>query len=782
VNQVVDEANDKYGIRALGFTGKVDHYDPVAKAEWTTNDAIAVSTYSGLFNNRPFFEKPQFIVLDDAHSAENYIARFWTVEIDRYDEEHQALWIALTAVLREVISPLDYPKLTEEPKESWDQGWVDLVPAPKLRQIRDDVVAIIDEHSGTIDLRFPWRRIRERLHACNVYVSDRQIAIRPVMPPTKKFAPFSNATQRLYMSATLGASGDLERITGRANISRLQTPEGYNRQAIGRRLFLFPQRSMADEDSLRALVHGFMKEAKRSLVIVPSDTAANKVREDVESNLGYPIFTAQSLEKSKKEFAATAHAVAVLANRYDGIDFPGDECRLLVMNGLPRAVNLQERVLINRMSAVTILADRIRTRIIQAVGRCTRSEEDYSAVVVLGEELAQYFGESENRVLLHPELQAEIEFGLYESTNTTPEAFLDNLRIFLRQQYDPEPWRQANEDILGRREGKEEEPLKAADVLARSATHELRYLYAIWDEKYKEALDECRKVLALLKRPGLRGWEGFWTYLAGSAAFLATEVGDAELMAVAADYYQSAAKLIPSCRWLSRSNLLGIAGVSAVGGEADPALMAMILRLEGELERLGTQNDHHFAREEKDILDGLLSKDGTAFERAHLRLGKLLGFDSGQSHAKAAPDPYWLVDESLCFVFEDNGGAHDGVVIDVKKARQAATHEDWIRENVPGAADARILSVLITPAQQADPAAIAFLRRVTLWPLDEFRGWAVRALQELRRLRTSYNGTGNLVWQSEAAAAYRKAGLDPASLLEQFESQNARDAFFSRRG
>ena len=40
--------------------------------------------------------------------------------------------------------------------------------------------------------------------------------------------------------------------------------------------------------------------------------------------------------------------------------------------GLPRrATNLQERVLINRMGVVSMLEERIRTRIVQAVGRCT---------------------------------------------------------------------------------------------------------------------------------------------------------------------------------------------------------------------------------------------------------------------------------------------------------------------------------------------------------------------------------------------------------------------------
>ena len=76
--------------------------------------------------------------------------------------------------------------------------------------------------------------------------------------------------------------------------------------------------------------------------------------------------------------------MAILANRFEGIDLFGDECRLLVVKGLPRTTNLHERFLETRMASTVILNDRIRTRIVQAIGRCTRSATDYAAVCVLG--------------------------------------------------------------------------------------------------------------------------------------------------------------------------------------------------------------------------------------------------------------------------------------------------------------------------------------------------------------------------------------------------------------
>ncbi|MCZ7681137.1 MAG: DEAD/DEAH box helicase [Sandaracinaceae bacterium] len=83
VNQVVDQASRKYGMEAVAFTGSKHGYNPADKTRYTTGQAIAVTTYSALFNIRPFFESPGLLVLDDAHAAENYVAKHWSLCIRR---------------------------------------------------------------------------------------------------------------------------------------------------------------------------------------------------------------------------------------------------------------------------------------------------------------------------------------------------------------------------------------------------------------------------------------------------------------------------------------------------------------------------------------------------------------------------------------------------------------------------------------------------------------------------------------------------------------------------
>ncbi len=111
-----------------------------------------------------------------------------------------------------------------------------------------------------------------------------------------------------------------------------------------------------------------VRESGRALSLVPSYRVAER-HEKLFEEADIPTLSASDIEESKDAFTSQETCVAVLANRYDGIDLVGDECRLLIIEGLPKASNLQELFLLSRMACGTLLHDRIRTRIIQAVGR-----------------------------------------------------------------------------------------------------------------------------------------------------------------------------------------------------------------------------------------------------------------------------------------------------------------------------------------------------------------------------------------------------------------------------
>lgn len=768
VNQVAEEASEKYGLSVEAFTGKVKNYTPEAKTAYLDSERVAVTTYNSLFNTNPFFDEPDIIIIDDAHAAENYIASQWTMRISRLEEADETLFKAVAGVLKGVLSDTNYTRLTTNWKSVDDALWVDKIPTHKLIEIADELRATISENIDETDQRYVWSMLADHISACQVYVSSSEILLRPLIPPTWSHGPFANATQRIFMSATLGAGGDLERLTGRRNIMRLPIPEGWDRQGIGRRFFIFPEKALSDDDTLD-LRRQLMSKAGRSLVLTPNQTDADAISADVEEKLQFPVFTATDLESSKAQFIESPNAVAVIANRYDGIDFPEDDCRLLFVEGLPRATNLQERFLMNRMGASLLFNERVQTRVLQAIGRCTRGLNDYSAVVVTGEDLPAYLTDRNRRIYFHPELQAELEFGIEQSTRVQSQDILDNFDIFLEHDQD---WEEANQGILDAREAATQTKFPAMDQLQSVVAQEIAWQTSMWNEDYVKAHEAARDVLGGLTDIGLRGYRALWHYLAGAAAELAASEGEAGFESHARTQYRKAKEAAIGIPWLialARGN-----SVTPSDEEQDQTIiMLQVEQLEAQLVKLGTVHNREFSAREKEIREGL--KDGNKFEHAQVLLGEHLGFSAGKRESDASPDPWWLVG-NIALVFEDHANAKGGSsVIDATKARQAASHPDWMRDHVPASVNSSIQSVLVTPAKNATDGAMPHLGRVGYWDLVDFLEWAETALVTIRDLRRTFKEPGDLVWRVAAAKALSEIRADGPGLYAWLASRPARN-------
>jgi hypothetical protein len=189
--------------------------------------------------------------------------------------------------------------------------------------------------------------------------------------------------------------------------------------------------------------------------------------------------------------------------------------------------------------------------------------------------------------------------------------------------------------------------------------------------------------------------------------------------------------------------------------------MLPVERLEAYFHQLGTVHNRAFSAREREIREGLAS--GENFEAAQVLLGEHIGFEAGKKEEDASPDPWWRVGE-FAFVFEDHANAGAGAVIDATKARQAASHPDWLREHVPGTSGANIQTVLVTPAGKAKKGAMPHLGRVAFWELANFRSWSDEALKAVRELRRDFVESGDLAWRAQAAEKLEEIRADAPSL------------------
>lgn len=766
VFQTAEQGDEKYGISLIPFVGSARSYGQNEKAEYRNGDKVAVTTYNSLFNTNPFFDDADIVIVDDAHAAENYIASMWSLQINRATVKHKPIHAALAALLKPHLRRIDFSRMIGEWNSPSDKHWVDKIPTPTLYEIQDELSAILDAHVEAAGLQHEWSELRSHLDACHLYVSANDILLRPLIAPTWGLSAFSTPKQRIFMSATLGAGGDLERLTGRSSILRLSVPEGWETQGVGRRFFMFPGMSL-DETDIEKTRLNLMAHAGRSLVMVPNKNGADVITEEVEQLLKFPVFSADDIEQSKAPFVSAPQAVALIANRYDGIDFPGNECRFLCVDGLPKATNSQERFLMSRMGANVLFNERIQTRVLQAIGRCTRSLEDFSAVFVTGEELQDYLADKKRRKYFHPELQAEINFGVEQSIGVSGQDFIDNFKVFFAN---GKEWEAVNVDIVTDRHGAQREAFPAIEDLAAAVGHELKYQKAMWNGDYEAAVAGAEGVLSVVLHSDLKGYRANWHYLAASAAWLGAKAGLVSLEAKSRIHFDRAKKATSGLPWLV--SLAGFHAQSAPEAGTDLEVLFQIEQLEGVLAHLGVVHEAAYVAREKQILEGLNSKDKVLFEEAHRLLGEMLGFVAGNSEDEAAPDPWWLTNER-CFVFEDHQGALETSSLDTKKARQAASHPNWISMHVSEAKGLEIIPILVTPVTKARSGAIPHLVSVKHWNLKEFVSWSQNALATIRQLRTGFTEPGDLDWRAKAMVAFDDNGLSAAAIAKWLQPRAA---------
>jgi hypothetical protein len=405
---------------------------------------------------------------------------------------------------------------------------------------------------------------------------------------------------------------------------------------------------------------------------------------------------------------------------------------------------------------------------VQAIGRCTRSLEDYSAVVVTGDDLPDYLSDIRRRKFFHPELQAEIDFGVRQSKDTDAANILENFDIFLAN---GKAWESVNRTIVEARRRLYQESLPAIANLAAAVQYEIGYQTALWRADYARAVGFAEQALGELTAPDVRGYRALWHYLAGSAAFLGAKLGVAALEFKARRHFAEAYKCAPDIPWLAE--FARHEAPEALGAEAaDSALQQQAERLAAELSRLGSIHERKFASLEMEILQGLGHPD--TFEHAQVKLGNLLGFIAGKQESEGSPDPWWI-SGSTCVVFEDYVNTTGDGVLDVTKARQAASHPNWMTTHVEQAAGCMFFPTLLSPARSIRAAAVPHAKTLHYWSLDDFLAWATMAVATVRELRATFFEQGDLVWQVDAATTLKDKGLDLASVVQQLRGNMAVD-------
>ncbi len=698
-----------YGIPAVDLTGSHTRWDPAEEVRFRQGDAVACVTYSSVFNANPYITA-QTLVLDDAHAAEGFVAANWSIRIRRGDRAFPAVLDVLAragAVSADVIRRMRLDDADDEGTSTavYLAGIAETaVAAADLEQVLDDAAG---QGDIPVESEFALDMIRGSLPACMTYISHRELLIRPLIAPTRFHDAFGAARHRVYMSATLGDGGELERAFGRRRVTRIPVPANWETQGTGRRFFVFPDllTGLGDEEHIAAFARGVLGLFGKAVLIAPSGRARDHVVADVVPG-SMPVWQPEEFASAPEDFAAAPTGVLALANRYDGIDLPDEACRLVVLAGLPVGMHLQERFLHESVKALVVLTERIRTRLTQGAGRATRNSADYAAVLMLGRELANFCAEPAVQAASHPEIRAEICFGLDNSQGVPAREAAENLRHFHDQ--DPD-WRAAEQDIIASRETVQRTRPPGTGQLEAAAPHEVAAIDAAWQGDWPTAIDEAGKALGKLDGgEEIRHYQALWHYILASWSVIAARAGDRDRWtALAEAHFADARAAAAGTRWLA--GLTTIAG-QLIGPQqrdaADPVDAAAISGIAAS--RLRTMPGTKFAPIVQAVTDGLVQTGAPQYELALAGLGQLAGATVlGRSGDHAEPDSVWMFGQELWVGFEAKSGCKPTGEVSADAVREAGGHINYAAAGVGTAAPPGSFAVIISPQQRVHRAAVA---------------------------------------------------------------------------
>ncbi|HUU16455.1 MAG TPA: DEAD/DEAH box helicase family protein [Sedimentisphaerales bacterium] len=640
----MESESRELGIPAVLMEGTGPSISARDRRSYHRSQKVALMNYWVYFNQNPVVDSADLLIMDDAHLAEHCFHSLWSVEIDCYD--HAPLFKDLVTELinrypeyRILHDAIDENVLSSTPPEllSFIDQWH---ISTRIREIVDASPLL----ESNVDLRFRWRRLRNMLCEANIYISARTIWIRPYVYPLINNDQYLNTTQRLYMSATIGEPSDLSRRLGIRQVDKIPVPDEFAEKTNGRRLIVMNR--IEDQDiplRLERVILAALSKCPKSVWLCTSGPEAEKYKQIVAQWLnqnglvGHSTWKLTSLGNEIEQFKEAEKGHLFVGGRFDGMDFEGDECRLVVLTTLPRAINVQEEFLCGYLRDAGFMKRRLNQRIVQALGRCNRGPDDYAVYVLTDRRFATHFGRDSNRQGLPRNIMAQIDMAEdmaeedIERVETDVIKFLDGNFTQFDSHF--------NEAIEGLPDAMVETTsgdFSSDEVLAWTAMFQSQN-YNIAAERFEKCWDSAREN-NLIEMGAYLGW--CWA----KARYLQSVQGQSFEKDEALRILENAINRGGQSAWFNRMrtslNRERAIPEGPIVSERDEYAFAIIQGFDELLERVG-QRGTRFQNWCNQLSEKLSSNQHNMFCLGVEELGSLLGYTSTRPRHQAATDCRW---------------------------------------------------------------------------------------------------------------------------------------------
>ena len=635
-----------------------------------------ITTYQALFNGRSIFSREVIsaIIFDDAHAAEQLLRNYFSVQIEKSEFEH--LYSEIFALFSEYFTNVGKTATAREIRDGRARDQLLLVHPSEVFSQHQFLVGILsgaslDTHEKTL---FSWAHIKDHIDQCCLIVSPSKITITPPFLPSATLSYFDNSVRRVYLSATLATHDGFARTFGRVPTKIVSPP---TTAGECERLIVIPSKIDGDSNSLK-----FTKEVvhrRKTLILVPSYARAERWDDIVQpppvEEVSYHV------SKFKKDRGSSK---LLLAARYDGLDLPGDTCRLMVIDDLPVGMGPLEQYLWRYLEMDHSFTSTITSRLIQSFGRISRGLSDYGVVILTGKRLLHWLFNPNNASMLPGFLQKQLavgdqvsdQFCDVDSLEEAIEACLNRNEDWLNA-YDLSMKHKTTSIV-------NEEQCK---TLVRLALAEAKYAESAWNrdfEKASQALANTLK-LAYSLSTGTGAWHSLWI------GYAQERIGKHDS---ATDLYVKAHADQNNIPMLSRQRHHN--EFEDFDSQTTNVSNQFDVTANGEV-KLPKSIDKHLL-----YLNGQGSTNKT--DEALRALGQHLGLLSTRpdNDFGVGPDVLWRIEEGPALCIETKTQKRDSSTYNKNDVGQMHNHIQWVRDNC---GDIRVIPLFIGPLVKASDKA-----------------------------------------------------------------------------
>lgn len=394
--------------REFGFKNfATDPHD----AQFQDGRQLLISTIKTLFNGKSRFglrseyQTIGTLLLDDAHACADEVRESYTISIRKENDLFSALLLLFEEDLKHQGAG------TFEDVKNGKRDARLAVPYWAWRDRHDDVTRFLGRRSDSKELEFIWPILKDSLIDCSCVFSGAGLEITPYTPDLSIFPSYWKAPHRILMSATITNDAFLIKGLGLSPQVITSPLTHEDDKWYGEKMVIIP--SLIDPliDRDRVIKELGKPKANRTygtVVLTSSFNQGKKWQDQGSVVVDYKTITQGVQRLREKNFAAPL----VIVNRYDGIDLPDDNCRVLILDSKPFAEGVTDTFLDECRPSSEITSLKLARTIEQGIGRAVRGEKDYCVVVIVGPNLIKALRSGKSKLQFSAQTQAQVNLGL----------------------------------------------------------------------------------------------------------------------------------------------------------------------------------------------------------------------------------------------------------------------------------------------------------------------------------------------------------------------------------